>query len=238
MKRLILMGVVTLAFAGCGAAPEETESATSEIRCERQDPRVFPRDSHPYGASYGEWSARQWRWLFSLPATGHPGFDETGADAGKGQSGPVWFLLSVFNATGSATRTITVPEGTALFFPIADNECSDVEAPPFYGADNAARRTCAQAFHYTGIAAELDGTALRGLEDHRVTSPPFSFTVPADNLLGVPAGTEVRSVSDGYFVMLKPLARGWHDLHFTGTIVEFGATINLTYRIRVVPRHR
>src|SRR5690242_16582905 len=30
-------------------------------------PSILPPESHPYGKSYGEWSARHWQWLYSLP---------------------------------------------------------------------------------------------------------------------------------------------------------------------------
>jgi hypothetical protein len=49
---------------------------------ENADSHVFPVNSKPYGLSYGEWSARQWQWLFSLPAEGHPLFDTADCSAG------------------------------------------------------------------------------------------------------------------------------------------------------------
>src|SRR5690242_15482225 len=58
------------------------------------NPGVIPVNASPYGATYGEWSARWWQWAFSLPVDHHPLFDT--ADCSAGQSGPVWFLGASF----------------------------------------------------------------------------------------------------------------------------------------------
>jgi hypothetical protein len=55
-----------------------------------------------------------------------------------------------------------------------------------------------------------------------------------DNILGLPGVTSGSSVSDGYFVMLKPLSPGSHVIHFKG---YFGPAadqwIELTYNLTV-----
>src|SRR5262245_11884284 len=48
------------------------------------NPGVLPPQSNPYGASYGEWSAKWWQWAFSMPHTDHPLFDT--APVSEGQS--------------------------------------------------------------------------------------------------------------------------------------------------------
>src|SRR6266480_3671629 len=96
---------------------------------------IVPPQARPYGASYGEWSARWWRWAFSLPVDHHPLYDT--ADCSAGQSGPVWFLGGTFTTIqsspnpaiirGIATRDCTVPNGKFLFFPLLNVECSTIE---------------------------------------------------------------------------------------------------------------
>src|SRR2546421_2027886 len=82
------------------------------------DPVVFAPGSHPYGASYGEWSGRWWQWALkgSTPET-NAVLDTTGAHCALRQSGPVWFLAGLFD-NGTVTRNCTVPAGKALFFPV------------------------------------------------------------------------------------------------------------------------
>ena len=65
----------------------------------------------------------------------HPLFDAPGTDGSEGQSGKVWFLGGTFLSTevasgaylGTADRTITVPKGTALFFPIVNAGAAELE---------------------------------------------------------------------------------------------------------------
>jgi len=200
-------------------------------------PFVYPVELTPYGNSYGDWSALWWQWAFAIPAgPGHPLFDETGADCGVAQSGQVWFLGGVFNASGSATRECTVPAGKALFFPIINVECSNVEGN---GTDAVGLRACAD--FYVSLAEnlllEIDGYGIP-TNRLRMSSPTFNFTLPEDNILGAPLGTCVvdgdgicqanLSVSDGYYVMVAPMSPGDHTIHFRGT---FGDPINFTLEI-------
>jgi hypothetical protein len=57
--------------------------------------------------------------------------------------------------------------------------------------------------------------------------------VGENNLLGEPAGTTVKGVADGYWIMLTPLPRGEDEIHFIGEIEEFDFTIDVTYHITV-----
>jgi hypothetical protein len=81
------------------------------------NPGVQPINSKPHGLSYGEWSARWWQWILSIPAETNPNLDTTGENCGEGQSGHVWYLAGSFGG-GPYLRTCTVPTGTSLFFPI------------------------------------------------------------------------------------------------------------------------
>jgi hypothetical protein len=76
------------------------------------DSGLISRDSNAYGNTYGEWSARWIQWLLSIPMAINPAFDNTGANCGQGQAGPVWFLAGTFG--GPVKRACTVPPGKAL----------------------------------------------------------------------------------------------------------------------------
>src|SRR2546423_6071121 len=87
-------------------------SMTSGSKAQGKNPGVAPANSSPCGASYGEWGSRWWQWASSLPVSQNPLFDETGVFAANGQPyKQVFFLAGVYNATGQAERTITVPAG-------------------------------------------------------------------------------------------------------------------------------
>jgi hypothetical protein len=59
---------------------------------------------------------------------------------------------------------------------------------------------------------------------------------PTNNFLGVDGATEGYSVSDGYWVMVKPLSPGTHVIHFEGSWTAAGGAVqNVTYYLTVTP---
>ena len=211
------------------------------------NPGVLPPQSHPYGKTYGEWSAEHWKWTYSLPADHHPLTDT--ADVSAGQSGPVWFLGGTFapttdldgNLIGIADRHVTIPAGKALFFPIIDAEASLAEGN---GTTETDFREFANFFvdHAVNLSCTIDGQPLANLPAYRVESPLFTFgPLPGNNLLGLPTGTTSPAVSDGYFVMLAPLSSGQHTIHIAGAFVfteeadgfDFSFTLDITYHVTV-----
>jgi hypothetical protein len=220
------------------------------------NPAVAPVNSKPHGLSYGEWSARFWQWQLSMPVSANPIFDT--AECSAGQSGNVWFLggstISFESAPqeflARAIRTCTVPPGTMLFFPIANNECSTVEGDRFpgYGQTPAELEACAKfASSFIvpeSLRATLDGVPIKALTQYEVVSPLFTFgPLPSNNVLqyfglNAPAGTTAQSKSDGIHLMLHPLSTGTHVLRFYAE-TDFrpidGAKFiqDITYYIRV-----
>jgi hypothetical protein len=69
---------------------------------------------------FAKLSAVWWQWALSIPTSVNPQLDTTGKDAVVGQRGSVWFLAGFFGG-GPATRTCSVPQGTALFFPVINS---------------------------------------------------------------------------------------------------------------------
>ena len=195
---------------------------------------VMPSDSHPYGRSYAEWQAKWWQWAISIPFDGHhPGQDESGVDAARGQIGPVWFLTGVFNSSGSATRDITVPSGKALFFPVLNGECSTVEAPPFLGHNETELRECVRLFRPKAMLCEIDGRPVSDLDHYDGESVLFNFDAPPNNLLIGNSAASGQAVDRGNYLMVPPLSLGSHTLRFGGTSGSFSLAI--TYHITIAP---
>jgi len=194
---------------------------------------VFPPNSSPYGKTYAEWTAAWWQWALLPPASANPVTDPTGALAGVGQSGPVWFLAGTFG--GTAERTCTIPAGKGLFFPIIDAICwltlpSDTE--PMARAVNADLIN-----HVTDLELAVDGVPVRGLENLRFASPEFPITFDAaDPVWPTPPGP-FPAFSDGYFVMLEPLPRGTHTIYFRGKWVVPEAFPEADILLTVVTYH-
>ena len=180
-----------------------------------------------------------WQWALETPASENPLTDTTGQFAAVNQSGRVWFLAG--NVDGTTFRTITVPSGKALFFPIAN--VFDVEdaiiaggvklflvPQPVQVAQTFVSNVIATA---TGLSCEVDGNPLPITTANLEQSTPFSLHLPADNILGVPAGVYFPAVDSGYYVLLPPLSAGQHTIHWAGSITFFALSLDVTYNITV-----
>jgi hypothetical protein len=206
------------------------------------NPRVLPINSTPAGKTYGQWSAAWWQYVYSLPNSVSPFFDGTGAHCGVGQGGSkVFFLVGV---APTATQSCTVPAGTTLFFPVlnveSDNVCPLVTPAMTVVELRSLAKSLMDAA--TNLHASIDGVPVQDVSSYRVTSPVFSFTLPAtiDNLCtafgGTVAGTTISPVvGDGYYLMLAPLPPGTHTLKFGGAVPSVGFSIDNTYQIKVSP---
>ena len=198
------------------------------------NPGVSSPEANYLGLSYGEWAARWWQWVFSIPGDSDHPFNP-GGDVLQNQAGNVWFLVGVF---GFEEREITIPAGKALFFPVLNVECSTLEAEPFHGDDAPSLSACANGYldQTSGLACEIDGKSVKSLASFRTESPMFTFgPLPDPNLYGLPVGATGQAVDAGFYVMLPPLGVGEHTIHFSGTFDVFEASIDTTYNVTVEP---
>ncbi len=206
------------------------------VTAEKPNVDVFPVDSEPYGITYADWSAYWWQWVLSIPKDSNPLMDKTGEFCGVEQSGDVWFLAGTLG--GTAKRKCTIPAGKAILFPIINAECSTIEGN---GETEIELRNCANLLinHVVVKQAIVDNVALKDLDDYRVLSPLFTFTLPPDNILGITGGTSIpsNSVSDGFWILLEPLPAGQHDIQIIGVapFPEFRFTFRtkVTYHLTV-----
>ena len=210
---------------------------------------VFASGSSPYGKTYAQWSAGWWQWNFSRPTT-NSSIQDT-APISIGQTGTVWFLGGTFGSSGARTRTGSVPEGTALFFPIVDSWADNANCPVDHYTTTQLRSIAAsyqdQAF---AMSCTIDGqntVDLNGAStSYRVQSPIFNYTVPGVHnylydLFGATCylhldGTPFAitgAVADGVYLMVAPLPAGLHTIHFSGAIPNF--IEDITYNLTVVP---
>lgn len=206
--------------------------------------KVFSPNSHPYGLSYAQWSTEWWKRAFSLTDAQ---FNNSN-DCSINQYGPIWFLNGTTGS--SAARNCIIPQGKAILFPIfnAEESISEAQSAPCLvpsfptGTSDIALRQCAvaQINHTTALSAELDGKPIQNLRKFLFISPPFNFFAVNGNAFGISAGLN-RSVSAGYWIILNPLAPGFHTLSFSGTATfpelpprPFVFTSTVTYNLLVL----
>lgn len=168
------------------------------------------------GASQLEWSQRWWQWAFSFERARSPVADQTGQFCASRQGGPVWFLAGTYG-THRTERTCHVPAGKVLFFPL-------INYVTFQGSP---RRTCQALIRDaaeltddpSALVLEIDGRRMEGLQLHRLAGQDCFSLVP---------GEPADAATNGYYVALKPLARGTHSLNFGGILPTLAQAVSYT----------
>jgi hypothetical protein len=179
---------------------------------------VFSAESKPYGLTYGDWTAKWWQWGYSIPKDINPAYDDTGKNCAQKQNGPVWFLAGTYGH--AVDRKCDIQAGKAILFPILNSECSFAEFPKLKTLSEL--RTCAKTIQdqVSSLKASVDGIPIPSLQQYRILSPPFNFTLPQNNILGMPANITTQAIADGNWVFLKPLPPGGHKITFRGGVLQ------------------
>lgn len=206
--------------------------ATPAVAQRNANPGIIPLGANAYGKTYGEWAAAWWTWGLSTPASVNPITDPDGRYAAVNQSGPVWFLAGNFG--GATVRDVTVPAGKALLFPIVNTfvgflPTETVDLP-------GARQFCKDSIDSAArLACEIDGRPVIGVSSYREQTPVFKVTLPIDNVLDPSIGGQALDpmVDEGIYLLLAPLARGPHTIHWHGYVGTFDFELDLTYHLTV-----
>jgi len=195
-----------------------------------------------YGKTYGEWSARWWQWVRSIPAGTNPLLDTTGAYCDEGQlafgNGNVWFLAGTIG--GEAERNCTVPSGKALLYPLVNAVFPNGPGENFTVEEK--QTMLASVLDLAcGLQSTLDGVAtVIDQPTVRTQSPTFPLTFGPDDVYGYPSGlVDNQVVADGYWVILPPLSVGTHELELRGALCAPDThlpfyEVKVTYHLTIV----
>ncbi len=235
----LLRGASAHSGAVVGAADNSSPATRSNGNV---NPGLLPPQGLAFGKTYGDWGAAWWAWALSIPFGSNPIFDPTGADQAQNQSGPVWFLAG--NTGGSSERSVTLPAGKAIFLPLINIEndypCPDPTFQPAPGQSLfdflKQGATALIEGHVDELDAALDDRTFANLFAYRGTSSlqtftgDLSLTSTYDPCI---TGTPQPFVSDGYWLLLKPLTPGRHTLSFSVSAFGGGFTIDMLYHLNV-----
>ena len=101
--------------------------------------------------------------------------------------------------------------------PLLTGECENSESQP---QTEEELKQCSKAGDEFGaISATLDGKPIENLEKYRTDTGFFNITIVKDNIFDTPPGT-YKATADGFFVFLKPLSPGNHDLHLKTSVTN------------------
>src|SRR5215203_942954 len=212
MRHTCARVLAVVALAGVLSSPANTApmpvdhaGSSGSGRGSHDDNRGARPDTEYEGLTSGEWLAVWWQEVFAtvVEKGSHPLIDG-GAFEGSNR---VVFLAGPVLPAGSpkATIRVTVPPGTHLVVPIITVDCSVAEAPPFHGENETELGACANGLldEVLDPSAEIDGRLVENPEAYRVATPLFRYSpLTADNVLGLPPGTQSDAVGAGYVLLL------------------------------------
>jgi len=176
------------------------------------------------GEPLSHWIQRYWQWSRSFPKGETPADDSTGERCALGQSGPVFFLTGS-SKSGMVSRTCVVPKDSYILIPLINVLAQVTPGKP---ADcEALMRPVRQVnASFANLYFALNGVVLQTPINYRGDSGCFELHDVSQNIAGLASGA-------GYWVVLKPLNVGNHELRFGGTFRADGFTQALRYHIQV-----
>ena len=180
------------------------------------------------GRTGGQLLGEVWRLTYSLPAAENP---LTGHYSCRllGRTGRVTWVAGPITCTARA--------GTALFIFGASTACSDVEDPPYFGADAAAQRACAETADQYNVSATVavDGGPPIELITPRyeVFTPQQHVQLPADNILGVEPQPATLS-AHGWVAAFIGLRPGLHTVTTDRQFID-GTSFVLHFALQITP---
>ena len=145
---------------------------------------IYEITDKPFNRTYSDWTAKWWQWAYSIPKDHHPAYDNTGKFCGEKQKDPVWFFPGTFGHP--VIRYCSVPAGNAILFPILNSECSYIEFPQI--KNEIELRDCAKIIQdkVFNHSASIDHNELKNLEEYWIQTSLFNFSLPKNNILGLP----------------------------------------------------
>lgn len=182
-----------------------------------------------YGSTYGEWTIKWWEWVLSIAESNNPVLDNSGENAHLNQNHKVWFLAGTIGDDNViAHRTCIVPKGKHIMFPIINYIYT--EDRPFNEME-VINHVKNDIDDIVVKEASIDGYRV---PIYRVKSDPFLFNlkVTEENKFGIRVG-EIDACADGYWVFIKSLSEGAHEIKFHGACSGGIRNAAANYSIRI-----
>ena len=192
---------------------------------------LFAPDERPFGRPLSEWTVEWWKWLLSIPKPRNPALDTKNKTFGISQYNED--VLFIAGTTGGyIEREISIPAGKAILLGVINFTTSYSEEPHLKNDSDLIARAKSDIDDIVSKDALIDGEKINDLGDYRISSSPFDLVLPENSLYGAPPGP-TRGISDGYWLFLKPLTPGKHEIITTGSCSSGKTSVRCTYRFEV-----
>jgi hypothetical protein len=178
----------------------------------------YNRHDGPFGKSWQEWTTEWWRWFLSIPRDQHPSYDNGYTIMADSSQNPNVFFLAGTTG-GKISGRVALPPNRAVLLPVINFTTSYSEEPALRTEAEMIKHAESNIGDIVKKEAVIDGTTLFISEKDRVRTEPFDFTFPKNNIYGVREGPS-RGVGDGYWIFLKPMVSGSHNIKTYGSCLS------------------
>jgi len=249
LRFMLLFATVPLASMSMGACKSGGDTDGGAGHGGGGGEVILDPSTEHFGRSNAEWAARFWQWVYEMPHESDdecmaPQFDPTGANCTYGQSGEVFFLAGSFGGETLVREECVVPEGKAIFIPIASLSGDNGGVPLDMQLSAEELETLVQGWvddlPVDEITLEFDGVEIDDMERFKTSVTQYSYDVPHEPntysaCLGGTGveGTVEPAFAAGYSVMLASPEPGDHVVHFTAPGTGLGPPIDVTYEFTV-----
>lgn len=192
-------------------------------------------ESCPSNLSYGQWTVKWWRWFLTAPTSRSPVLDTSGEYAAENQpTSDIWFLAGKLGNEDKSlpSRSCIIPRGRSILFPVINCEANPLEYPELKTEQELIDHVTADENTIIEKVCFLDR---KSIPVQRVKSDPsiFEVTINEDNIFNIQGEKSTIAYGDGYWVFLKPLSPGIHELSFQGSCENGRLKSGANYKLKV-----
>ena len=136
--------------------------------------------------------------------------DPTGKFCGEGQSDPnVFFLAGTLGGKAGRNDTCVVSSDKALFFPVLNIKSDIIRTGGFESIEGIKKFVNENQDAVAIVSAHINNVSIVNLPTLGAQSQFFNLTYPENYAQGIESGHTI-AVSNGTWIMLKPLPLGYH----------------------------
>lgn len=203
----------------------------------------FTPEEKPFGISFGQWTVRWWQWALSIPKNINPVTDKSGIYANTNQDERVWFLAGTWGEGEKVKRYCSLPHNKAILIPIINYETNRMEKPNLISYSEMVKDATEDQNDIRVKDFKInndESVPIRHAESihnaiFRVKSDPsiFPLYIHPDNYFKLKGG-KTDATADGYWVFLKSLPKGKHQLYFHGACSAGTRQTTAEYNIEII----
>ncbi|MEO5906002.1 MAG: hypothetical protein ABIQ11_04715 [Saprospiraceae bacterium] len=193
-----------------------------------------------YGKPLKEWTKEWWHYTLGFDCASSPLFQDVLLSTAAGKSGPIHCLVGAED--GKSVRYVDITKDKTLLVSVFNtiqsypNPDANFKPAPGQSVEKFLKQEAASVINQPSEKkAFLDGKPISITASNRIATDVF--TIKAEKELGeclecVNGETQI-AVSDGYYLVIKGLARGKHTLRIQAKVPQEEVSVDVTYNITV-----